>query len=88
MKKTLEQVIDILKSSKGIVIENCYSKINIDGDSINVKFYSGNGEWNDKFYFKDNSEVLIIGSSIFLTDEDGDQIQIIPLFTKDLEAWI
>lgn len=95
MRKTLEQVANILKSCESVMIHDyCSIPLIINDDSsgqfLYIKYFDSDGQgWEDTFYTKDNQfGVRVIGSSLILIDEDGTEIQITPLFTKDLESWI
>ena len=95
MRKTLEQAISILKSCESVIVDNyCSIPLVIDNDNsgqfLYFKYFDVNGQgWEDTFYIKDNKfGVRVVNTSLILIDEDGHEIQVTPLFTKDLESWI
>lgn len=93
MKKTLEQVTKILKSCESIIVDednHVTSFIINENNVVNFfyfRYFDVNGQdWENQFNANDNKEVEVVGSSLFLIDNDGDEIQITPLFTRDLEG--
>lgn len=94
MKKTLEQVTKILKSCESIIVnennrDNHVTSFTInEGNAVNFFYfrYFDVNDWENRFNANDNKEVEVVGSSLFLINNDGDEIQITPLFTRDLEG--
>lgn len=90
---TLTEAHHILENCSAVMIESnivIYPGIaDLTGEDENEFLYLS---WEDegleyyvKFTEEPNKEVKIIGNSIFLIDHEGEEAEITPLFSKNLE---
>ena len=94
MVQPLEKVIAILKESGICIVEDnavTFLSLYLEGDPNNdedeflyISWTQEDGEMNTKFKRGNNKEVTVIGASLWLTDTEGDEIQLTPLFPKNL----
>ena len=92
---TVKKCVRILEECAAIIIdEGCvtYPSTLIDGYQLNedsqflyVSWTKEKEEYYSTFTVKYNKEIKVIGHSIFLIDDEGDELKITPLFMKGLE---
>lgn len=90
---TLSEAHHLLENCDAVVIESfavIYPGIDeLRGDSENEFLYLDWADDSTEYYVKfaegENQEVKMVGDSIFLTDTEGEETKITPLFSKNLE---
>jgi hypothetical protein len=97
MKKiTLHQAHILLQNASGILISDtpdpllpCYAELdgNADNEFLYITWQNDDGEhYYVKFAEGENREVTISGCSMFLIDNEGDEVQITLLVPQILET--
>lgn len=90
---TLQEAYDILENCAGIIVEDhiiTYPSLSriIDSDEsefLYIQWEDEGVQYSLKFQEGENRKIKIIGSSMFLIDDEGDEQQITVLQTKNLE---
>ena len=90
MKVSLQQAYNIIEQANAVIVADdllVYPGLSdITGEEDNQFLYCGNGDYSYKFEEGANQEVDIVGSSMFLTDNEGDSIKITILSHQEVES--
>ena len=91
---TLEMGAEIIKQASAVIVDSddggvvFPSLYDLNGEDDNEFCYmgweSGGVDYYLKFAEGENREISLAGCSMFMTDHEGDEVQITPLFEKEL----
>ena len=85
---TLKEAIDILSQCSAVIIDNVvtYPSLHEHEEFLNLSWTDGEyNDFNESFYARDNENVIIVDSSMFLVDESGDEVQLTILCPQKLD---
>jgi uncharacterized Fe-S center protein len=85
---TLKEAIHILENCSAIITDNCVTYPSVyegEDEFLTISWSDGYDDFSDSFQEADNQTIKIVGSSMFLTDSDGDDYQITILGPQNLE---
>lgn len=90
---TLKEAFDILEDCAGVITEDHVitypnlDSLNGEGDNewMRLSWDSDGLEFDTSFIEEDNQNVRVVGSSMFLKDEEGDEFQLTILTPQNLE---
>lgn len=90
---TLSEAVAILKSASAVIVDDdavTYAALSdLDGSDDNEFLQltwtdSEGSDYSVTCCEEGNSVITVSGTSLFFIDEDGEQVQVTPLFTKEL----
>lgn len=79
------EAVDILSDCAAVIIDGVVTYPYFNDDGVSFSWEDEGYDFEVNFFESQNETVVVCGSSIFLTDKDGDDVQITILCEKNLD---